>query len=565
VTVEHDLIAGAIEPHRIGARTRSAALLAWFLETVWRIDPEVVEDSICDGGGDKGIDGIVVSPDLGEIAIFQSKYRETDKTTQGDADLKFFYGVAPYFTDRDGVDRLLASAPNEELRKLINRLDLRELLAAGGFECRLVFVTNAPADAAARDYLATLDGRQPPLELWDRDRLAAIADRTRHPGLLDADVQFRADSTVVQEMLDGGVTMAVALVPAQQLVALPGIGDLTIFDLNVRLSLGNTRINRDLAKTVRAVEEHPLFPAYHNGLTLLTNKLTVDDEILTLNGVSVVNGCQSLVTLYNNQIVLTPDLRVLVKVVEIAGNLGLESVITYRANNQNPVNIRDQRSTHALQLDLQTQVREAYGGRMFYAIREGEQPDAPEVLDNRLAAQMITAIWLRQPWAAVRKVRLFDEDYYRVFSRVIDAHKLRLIHVFDELISVRRAALSPELQSSFASVRFTLAYLVAQVVRQSPLGEEAFNETHRWLPELEAEFRDELGPIVDSVIDSVNLHIETREEEATEERPFDPKVVFKSAAGVRDLENQVIQADRFVARRAERLGERYGFAVEPVR
>ncbi len=34
-----------------------------------------------------------------------------------------------------------------------------------------------------------------------------------------------------------------------------------------------------------------------------------------------------------------------------------------------------------------------------------------------------------EPWNAVRKVRLFDADYHRIFSRAINAHKLYLINV----------------------------------------------------------------------------------------------------------------------------------------
>jgi hypothetical protein len=93
-----------------------------------------------------------------------------------------------------------------------------------------------------------------------------------------------------------------ALVPANELVRLPGIGDLTLFALNVRLGLGRTRINKELARTVREEQTaHRMFPAYHNGLTLLTERLDVDDEGLHLDGVSVVNGCQSLLAMYANQ------------------------------------------------------------------------------------------------------------------------------------------------------------------------------------------------------------------------------------------------------------------------
>ncbi len=60
-------------PYLIGDRTESSAMLAWFLEHVWREEPDEVEDALCDGGNDKGIDAIVIDEDAREITAFQAK------------------------------------------------------------------------------------------------------------------------------------------------------------------------------------------------------------------------------------------------------------------------------------------------------------------------------------------------------------------------------------------------------------------------------------------------------------------------------------------------------------
>jgi hypothetical protein len=90
----YKVIAGEINLHHVGNRTLSTALLAWFLEAVWRLDPDVASDVICDGGGDKGIDALHVDDDSKEIVVFQSKHRNTSSVTQGDNDLKSFVGTA---------------------------------------------------------------------------------------------------------------------------------------------------------------------------------------------------------------------------------------------------------------------------------------------------------------------------------------------------------------------------------------------------------------------------------------------------------------------------------------
>jgi len=238
----HALLETQTEPFYVGNRTRSTALLAWFIETVMRLDPTDVEDAICDGGGDKGIDGIVFDEDANEIFVLQAKHRQNAATTQGDADLQRFLGVVPYFDGAEGVAALLASSPNAEVVALVERLGLAERLASSSPTVRLVFVTNAPRDAAARDYLATVEEQSPTIDLWDRDRLTEVAVRTARRELLAGKYVLHDIGDVLRADLTGAAQIALALVPATELVRLPGIENLTIFDLNVRLGLGNTKL-----------------------------------------------------------------------------------------------------------------------------------------------------------------------------------------------------------------------------------------------------------------------------------------------------------------------------------
>lgn len=551
---DFELLEQETAPYYVGNRTRSTALLAWFMENVWREDPDIIEDAICDGGGDKGIDAILVDRDAKEIAVLQAKHRARAGVTQGDADLKALRGVAPYFNGPDGVQTLLDSGPNEELTKLIERLELERLISEEeDYSVRLVMVTNATSDASADDYLEAVQGDDPPLGLWDRDDLVEIASRTQRPELLPGNYTLTPSSEVLVEELTEGVEMAVALVPAAELIRLPGIEDRTLFHLNVRLGLGRTRINKELGRTVEQADEHPVFPAYHNGLTLLTDELDVTDDGVELSGVSVVNGCQSLIALYSKRSSLTPDLKLMTKVVQLGDESGLADKITYRSNNQNPVNIRDQRANDRIQRDLQAQVGERYGTRLFYAIRRGDTSKvADATLDNQLAAQLIVALYLKEPWNAVRKVRLFDEDYHRIFSRHLNADRLFLAHLVDQLVEGRRAQLRDELNASFASVRFTITHVTAQVAGQSDLGEELFERPERWLPDQEVEVRAELDRLVEFVVNEVNDYVEDREDESHEDEEaalFDPKVAFKSRTAIRPIERQAVRSTRPLARK----------------
>ncbi|GIG36298.1 AIPR family protein [Cellulomonas pakistanensis] len=553
----------AFDSELTGDRTPSAAMLAWFLLHVERLDPELVPDAICDGRGDKGIDALIVDDEQSEIVLFQGKRMESATKTQGDNDLRHLLGAANYFVDEKAVEGLLASKPNHELRNLLTRNNVAQKVASGYKVRRLVLVTNASLDASAQGLLDAVSHQEPTLDVWHQDKLVAVAERVRRADLREETVSIRPATPVIAVDLEGEAKMAIALVRAHELVGLPGIEDLTLFARNVRLSAGNTRINKELAATVADPKEHALFPAAHNGITVLTNGLTIGEADIRLNGLSVVNGCQSLLALHRGRGALTPQLKILVKIVELPSRQSyISDTITYRANNQNAVNIRDQRSTDGIQLGLYRAVREEFGGEFEYVIKIGQTSQAARTLDNTLAAQLITAVLREKPWAAVRKVRLFDQDYHNIFAPDVNAHVLFLLELVNEACNVSREHLEGELKSAFASVRFTVAALVADVLRLSDRGAQLLADPSAWLPAKQQEVLSWLSERARDVVGNINGYVVDAATEAQEEkRDFDAKTVFKSASGIAPLRREIAT----VSRRVERREPGYLFDLAPSR
>ncbi|MGB6579903.1 MAG: hypothetical protein WBF34_18480, partial [Streptosporangiaceae bacterium] len=79
--------------HKVSGRTDSRSFLGWFLENYFRLDQLHVEDSICDGTDDKGIDGIYVDSTLEVIYVFQAKLMQKESRTLGDSALREFAGT----------------------------------------------------------------------------------------------------------------------------------------------------------------------------------------------------------------------------------------------------------------------------------------------------------------------------------------------------------------------------------------------------------------------------------------------------------------------------------------
>jgi hypothetical protein len=238
----------------------------------------------------------------------------------------------------------------------------------------------------------------------------------------------------------------------------------------------------------------------------------------------------------------------------------LTDKITYRTNNQNPVDIRDQRSTDLIQRDLQTQVEEQYGTELRYAIRAGEVfPKGIEVLDNRVAAQLLMAVYLREPWNAVRKVRLFDEDYRRIFNRDVTGHRLYLVAVISDVLDNVAEDLRPELRASFAAVRLTLAHVLGQLLRENDYGRQLLDAPQRWLPDLRGAVAEALTAQALSVVDLVNGYIEIQARERG--AAFDPKVIFKNEGEIAAVERDVLN----FSRRLVHKDPSYQFGVAPAR
>jgi hypothetical protein len=57
-----------------GDQTESSAFLRWSIEAVYRLEDTDAADAICDGGGDKGIDAIIVDETTEELIVLQSKW-----------------------------------------------------------------------------------------------------------------------------------------------------------------------------------------------------------------------------------------------------------------------------------------------------------------------------------------------------------------------------------------------------------------------------------------------------------------------------------------------------------
>ena len=106
------------------AHTVSAQFLRWFMEEIFRLEPQDADDACVDSQLDKGIDGIFVSEQAEEIYLFQSKVRQKQNAKLGDKDLKEFAGSLDQFSSAGGIRNLLDGNASNALKNCIRRTNL---------------------------------------------------------------------------------------------------------------------------------------------------------------------------------------------------------------------------------------------------------------------------------------------------------------------------------------------------------------------------------------------------------------------------------------------------------
>jgi hypothetical protein len=262
-------------PFQAKNRTNSAALLIWFLQTVYRLDDVEAEDAVCDRTQDEGFDAIVVNDQRREIVLFQCKRREKIPATLGDNDLKHFVGSLANVRSRQAVEHLIKTTTNAELAKLLKDTGAAEKLGAG-YNVRPIFVTNVSADKNALKYLPQAATAGYHIDLWDLKRLAPVLKQLSRDWFIADESKLRTSSDRLFVVGPKKAPKLVyAAVKARELAKLPGIEDLRLFAQNVRLGLGNTRVNSEIVDSLQNKKEHANFIAFHNGLTIVSGQLVI--------------------------------------------------------------------------------------------------------------------------------------------------------------------------------------------------------------------------------------------------------------------------------------------------
>jgi len=515
--------------------------VAWYVHRVLGASPMDAVDALTDGANDKQIDAVHIDHDLRRVVIVQGKYYEVGTVT-GDA-VRECLAAVEMLQDLEH----LQSVANTKLQKKVNALSVA---LRDDYEVVAEIVTigdiakNARQDAYAFQQILSAKGREieiVPIDgrvLEDRYREAAELELPRITHTFDLkQAQFL-------EFAENGTRGILAVLPLVQALGIPGIDNGMLFRKNVRQALNrSTKVNAGLRSTIRSDEIADFF-FYHNGVTALCDRFELDREHKSLEavGLSVVNGCQSLTTLFTNseQVRKHSTGSILFRFYEIESRGRAERISTF-TNSQNAVKSRDLMSNHPVQLRLKQRV-EAIAPSAFWSTKRGENaPSGRRHLDSSTFARLSIAWDHSMPHVAHSEERLFDRYFNTIFlDDLAPEDVLGLFDGHDALDAAWDAAdfnFRNELRLKryhapyhvLASMAFCISLASGQE-KSVPLGRTLTTLTQT----------GHIRALVDAAASAVEQAFEEANEEATAKQEiFSPDNWLKSKAAVQSARNKV--------------------------
>lgn len=395
--------------------------VAWYLRNILFRDMNETRDDITDGSDDKQIDAVVIDDDKAVVRIIQGKFIQG-----GTVDAEPLREVLAAWIQIKDLARL-QNVANQKLQR-----KLAELAAALDEDYEVSFeliTTGTLTDAALHDLEAFQQELAKLSEKEDFDATIHVIDddelRQRYEYAIESDnpsinytVNLSGSKYMYHEI--AGTPVLIAAMPLKECIKMPGIKDGTLFQKNVRQSLGSSNtVNKGIRGTIIGDKRSDFF-FFHNGITALCNKMQLDGDTLTLRGLSVVNGCQSLNTILScsETVKKLDDAFILFRFYEIPQRDRADKISIF-TNSQSAVKARDLRSNDKRVLAIKKAFELKYPSGFFITKRGQNAPpekNKDQVVELSNFAKNLIAWQSQRPNLSYGETKIFDKYFETLFK-----------------------------------------------------------------------------------------------------------------------------------------------------
>jgi hypothetical protein len=410
--------------------------VAWYVRNIHGQDVSQARYCITDGADDKQIDAIVIDDDAQAVYVVQGKFIGAHAVDA--APLREVLSSWVQLKD-------LAALQEQANAKLKQRLTDLSVALDDGYDIHFELITTGELTEAARKDLATFqkelaasDELPATLTLVNTDELQRryeLALEKENPFLKH---ELTLTSGKYMSMEIAGTAVVIAAIPLRDALAFPGIKDGALFQKNVRQSLGlSNSVNKQIKATIYG-DRHRDFFFFHNGITAICSRMEVKGEQLSLQGLSVVNGCQSLTTILScsEKVRQLDDTFVMFRFYEIPQHDRADR-ISISTNSQSTVKPRDLRSNDKRVLALKKAFEQRYPDGQFLSKR-GEQAapdkDVQRVVDLGNLGKRLMAWQSQRPNISYSETKIFDKYFEQLFKRDYTPERIAALQDWMSLI-----------------------------------------------------------------------------------------------------------------------------------
>ena len=291
---------------------------------------------------------------------------------------------------------------------------------------------SAKSDLAAfQAELAESETLSTNLVLVDNETLQARYDEALNRNRPYINYEFSIKQGKYMEMQIGATRAVIAAIPLKECIKIPGIKDGTLFRKNVRQSLGTgNKVNKGIARTLRNNPEEFFF--LHNGITAICSSIKIINGTMSVKELNVVNGCQSLSTIYNcsESVRNVSDAYIMFRFYEISNAERADEISTC-TNSQSAVKARDLRSNDKYVLAMK-KAYEQHFTNGYFITKRGENADpvkynTAHIVDLTSLGKQLIAWHSQRPTISYSESRIFDKYFEQLFHREYSPEKVQAL------------------------------------------------------------------------------------------------------------------------------------------
>lgn len=521
--------------------------VAWYLRNIHNLDTFETKDCITDGAGDKQIDAVYIDNQSCTIYIIQGKFYGGDTVDAGPLRdvLSSWIQIQDLAHLQEGANHNLQVKISEMATAMEDDYEV----------CFELITTSALTDSARRDLeifqkkLSDNETLSANLVVVDNETLRFKYNEALNRNRPYINHEFNLEEGKYMELTFDGTKAVVAALPLKDCVKIPGIKDGSLFRKNVRQSLGSSnKVNKGIARTIKNNAGDFFF--LHNGITAICSRMSVHNGILSVKELNVVNGCQSLSTIFScSELAKKADnAYIIFRFYEISDTERADNIST-STNSQSAVKARDLRSNDKAVLAMKKAYEQFYPDG-YFVTKRGEKVDSVKyntahVVNLTDLGKQLIAWHSQRPNLSYGETKIFDKYFDQLFRREYAPENIQALNVlFNTLYAKWDKANPMGLNETLLAMKsyapYHQLYAISVIFCEINKMNDSVPSPAVVLKKLNA------GGLLDTVVETagscLNMALETASSEATDSgKMFVPQNWIKSKTSLKDLRTAIKQ------------------------